>query len=71
MENGQSIPQRPWLTAKEAADYMSVNVYTLYSYTKLRKNRPPMFRLGGKTKGRLRFPRIEFIEWANGNSQKG
>jgi excisionase family DNA binding protein len=66
MESGQTASQRPWLTAKEAADYLGVSVHTLYSYIKPKKNRPPMFRLGHREKGRVRFPREEFIQWANG-----
>ena len=70
MEIDRSPSQRSWLTAKEAADYIGVTTVTLYSYCKLRKNRPPVFRLAGKTKGVLRFPREEFIVWANGGSSK-
>ena len=62
--------QRPWFTAKEAADYIGVTPTTLYSYIKMRKNRPPVFRLAGKPKGVWRFPRAEFIAWANGGAQK-
>ena len=65
MEIGQTPPKRPWFTAKEAADYLGVTPQTLYTYIRPRKNRPPLFRLGKKTKGRLRFPREEFIKWAN------
>jgi predicted site-specific integrase-resolvase len=72
MENGQVITLRPWLTAKEAANYLGVSVHSLYSYTKQRKGRPPMLlRMGGKTKGRLRFPREEFIRWANESTKQG
>ena len=70
MEISHALPQRPWLTAKEAADYIGVTPVTLYSYVKLRKNKPPCFRLAGKTKGVLRFPKEEFIQWANGGTQK-
>jgi hypothetical protein len=70
MEISRALPQRPWLTAKEAADYIGVTPVTLYSYVKLRKNKPPCFRLAGKTKGVLRFPKEEFIVWANGGAQK-
>jgi hypothetical protein len=71
MEIDRSMPQRPWLTAKEAADYIGVTTITLYSYCKLRKGRPPVFRLAGKPKGVLRFPREEFIQWANGSVKQG
>lgn len=70
MEISQALPNRPWLTAKEAASYIGVTPVTLYSYVKMRKNRPPCFRLAGKSKGVLRFPREEFIQWAAGGSQK-
>jgi len=63
--------QRPWFTAKEAADYIGVTPTTLYSYIKMRKNRPPVFRLAGKPKGVWRFPREEFIQWANGATKQG
>jgi excisionase family DNA binding protein len=68
MENGRS-PQRPWFTAKEAAEYVGVHLWTLYSYTKKRKNKPPFIRLGGS--GPYRFPRDQFIEWANGSRKQG
>ena len=63
------MSEKPWLTAKEAANYLGVTTTTLYSYVKLRKNRPPAFRLAGKPKGIWRFPREEFIQWANGSSK--
>jgi len=66
MEIGQTPPKRPWFTAKEAAGYLGVSTTSLYSYIKLRKNRPPFFRLAGKPQGILRFPREDFIRWANG-----
>lgn len=34
MEIDRSPPQRPWFTAKEAADYIGVTTITLYSYCK-------------------------------------
>ena len=70
MEIEHSLPQRPWLTTKEAANYIGVTPGTLYSYLKMRKGRPPFFRLAGKGKGGLRFPKNEFITWANGGAQK-
>ncbi len=71
MEIGNSSLSRTWLTAKEAANYAGVTPQTLYSYLKLRKGRPPFFRLAGKTQGKLRFPREEFIQWANGSAKQG
>ena len=69
MRIDRSASEKPWLTAKEAANYLGVTTTTLYSYVKLRKNRPPAFRLAGKPKGIWRFPREEFIQWANGSSK--
>ena len=71
MEIEQNLTSRPWLTAKEAAGYIGVSAQTLRSYIKLRKNRPPFFRLAGKPTGALRFPRQEFIQWANGSAKQG
>jgi hypothetical protein len=71
MEIDHPHSQRTWFTAKEAADYIGVTTITLYSYCKLRKGRPPVFRLAGKPKGVLRFPREEFIQWANGSPKQG
>ena len=56
--------ERRWLTAKEAADYIGVHIDTLYGYTKLRKNKPPCLKLGNDR--RYRFPKDQFIKWANG-----
>lgn len=70
MEISRTTP-RPWFTAKEAAEFIGVTPVTLYSYVKMRKNKPPCFRLAGKTKGILRFPREEFIQWANGSAKQG
>lgn len=64
METGREMPGRTWFWAKEAAAYIGVHPYTLLLYTKLRKGRPPFKRLGRDR--RYRFPKNEFIEWANG-----
>ena len=68
MEKG---PQngRSWFTAKEAAGFIGVHLETMYSYTKLRKNKPPYIRLGNDR--RYRFPKDKFIEWANGAQKQG
>lgn len=71
MEISKASPEKPWLTAKDAAAYIGVTPTTLYSYLKMRKNRPPAFRLAGKPKGVWRFPREEFIQWANGSPKQG
>jgi excisionase family DNA binding protein len=70
MEIGRQLPPKNWLSSKEAAAYLGVTTSTLYSYLTLRKNRPPFFRLAGKPRGVIRFPRDEFIHWANGGSGK-
>jgi hypothetical protein len=70
MESNRPSVSRPWFTAKEAAGYIGVTPGTLRSYLKMRKGKPPFFRLAGKATGALRFPKEEFIIWANGGSQK-
>ncbi len=60
---------RSWFTAKQAADYIGVHIDTLYSYTRLRKNKPPYVKLGNDR--RYRFPREQFIQWANGSPKQG
>ena len=64
--NGQ---KRFW-TAKEAAAYISVSVWTLYAMCRYKPNRkahlridtPPYRRMGRNI---LRFPIEEFTEWAS------
>ena len=58
---------RSWFTAKEAADYIGVHIDTLYSYTRLRKNKPPFTKLGNDR--RFRFPKEQFVQWANGTTK--
>jgi excisionase family DNA binding protein len=62
--------QGNWFTTKEAANYIGVTPTTLYTYLKMRKGRPPFFRLAGRSTGRLRFPKQAFIQWANGSYPK-
>ncbi len=71
METGQSSSrdERRWFTATEAAHYIGVHIDTLYSYTRLRKNKPPYVKLGNDR--RYRFPKDRFIEWANGAQKQG
>jgi excisionase family DNA binding protein len=71
MENGHasSDQNRPWFTAKEAAGYLNVHLITLYRYTRQRKNKPPFRRFTNG--GPYRFPREEFIQWANGSAKQG
>jgi excisionase family DNA binding protein len=68
MEKGQQNG-RSWFTAKEAASFIGVHLETMYSYTKLRKNRPPYIKLGNDR--RYRFPKDKFIEWATGSQKQG
>ena len=58
---------RRWLSAKEAANYLNVHLATLYKYTRQRKNKPPFRRFTNG--GPYRFPRDEFIQWANGSNK--
>jgi excisionase family DNA binding protein len=67
MQNGQTPRSRHWFTAKEAADYIGVHPDTLYRYTRQRKDKPPFRRF--RNSGPYRFPREEFIQWANGSKQ--
>lgn len=64
MEPATVRNSRHWFTAKEAADYIGVHITTLYSYTRLRKNKPPYVKLGNDR--RYRFPKDQFLEWARG-----
>ena len=64
METNPASPRTRWFTAKEAAEYIGVHIDTLYGYTKLRKNKPPCLKLGNDR--RYRFPKDQFIKWANG-----
>lgn len=59
---------RDWLTFKEAANEACVSIYSLRRYLKLRKNKPPFYKL--VPNGRLRFPRDEFMQWVGGKTQK-
>jgi excisionase family DNA binding protein len=63
------IDSRRWLTAKQAAAYLGVHVETFYNYVHRKKNRPPFKRF--TENGPYRFPREQFIEWAEGPTKKG
>ena len=69
MQNGPLLPDRTWLTAKEAACYLNIHVRTLYRYARRRRNPPPVIRF--QAGGNYRFPKDKFIEWANGPTKKG
>lgn len=60
--------ERDWFTLKEAAGVVGVSKDTLRRYLRMRKNKPPSYRLFPS--GRLRFPKKELIAYANGQSQK-
>lgn len=70
MKNGSAPVSngRKFFTAKEAADYCSINVNTLYRMlnTPPEKGGPPCKRMGW----RFRFPKEKFIAWAE-NSTEG
>jgi excisionase family DNA binding protein len=65
----QNDSLRTWFTAKEAADHIGVHLKTLYGYIRRKRNRPPFRRIGDL--GRYRFPKDQFIEWADGPTKKG
>jgi excisionase family DNA binding protein len=58
---------RSWLTAKQAAELVGISLNTLYIYCARRRRKPPFVRLGGAERGRYRFPKDKFIEWASGS----
>jgi excisionase family DNA binding protein len=60
--------ERNWLTIKEAASLVGLSAVTMRNYLRLRKGRPPFYRL--VPKGNIRFPKEEFIKWATGQLQK-
>jgi excisionase family DNA binding protein len=62
------MPERDWFTIKEAATVVGVSKDTLRRYLKMRKNKPPSYRLFPK--GRLRFPKEALIRYANGGLHK-
>jgi excisionase family DNA binding protein len=66
MQNDQD---RSWLTLKEAAAHIGVHPRTLYAYAKRKRNRPPFHRFS--LQGRYRFPKDQFIAWADGPTKKG
>jgi excisionase family DNA binding protein len=66
MKNGRD---RNWFTLKEAAAYIGVHRDTIYNYIKRKKNRPPFKRFTDH--GPYRFPKEQFIEWADGPTKKG
>ena len=65
----QNEHSRHWFTAKEAADYLGVNLMTLYRYVRRKRNRPPFHRITDGSP--YRFPKDKFIEWADGPTKKG
>jgi excisionase family DNA binding protein len=65
----QKEHRHDWFTAKEAAEHIGVHLKTLYRYIRRKRNRPPFRRFSEQ--GRYRFPREQFIEWADGPPKKG
>ncbi len=63
-----NIAERNWLYIKEAAAVAGVSRKTLTQYMKLRKGKPPSYRL--VPGGRWRFPLDEFTAWAHGQKDK-
>lgn len=53
-------------TAKQAAHHVGIHVSTLYEYCRVKSHgripAPPFRRIGKRI---LRFPIVEFTEWAN------
>ena len=70
MQNGASkLLEAAFLTPKEAAAYLRINVHTMYAF--MRKSRakggPPVQKFSGNC---YRLPTQEFIEWANSKREK-
>jgi excisionase family DNA binding protein len=63
-----NILERDWLTIKEAAAVANLSRKTLVQYMKLRKGKPPAYRL--VPNGRWRFPTNEFVAWTKGEKDK-
>lgn len=63
-----NLAERDWLTIKEAAAVANVSRETLLRYMKLRKGKPPSYKL--VPNGRWRFPLTEFVAWAKGTKDK-
>ena len=59
-----NLADRDWLTIKEAAAVANVSRKTLTQYMRLRKGKPPAYKL--VPNGRWRFPLNEFMAWAKG-----
>ena len=65
-----NIAERDWLTVKEAAAIANVSRETLRRYMKMRKGKPPFYKLTSAARGRWRFPRNEFLAWTRGKKEK-
>ena len=51
-----------FLTAKEAAEYLRINVKTLYAWAAQKKG-PPMYRLQRRKKSHWRISRDKLDQW--------
>jgi excisionase family DNA binding protein len=60
--------ERDWLTIKEAAAVANVSRETLLRYMKLRRGKPPSYKL--VPNGRWRFPIREFSAWVRGEKER-
>ena len=57
MANGTTL-----LTVKEAAEYLRINVYTLYAWRRQQKG-PPMYKLQAQHKSQWRIPKDNLDQW--------
>ena len=55
--------ETPLLTVKEAAEYLRINVYTLYAWARQKKG-PPMYKLQkAQHKSQWRIPKDKLDQW--------
>ena len=50
------------LTVKEAAEYLRINVHTLYAWARQKKG-PPMYKLQPHQKSQWRIPKDKLDQW--------
>ena len=68
MPNAETAEEPRFWTAKQAAHHVGIHVATLYEYCRVKPKRnghipsPPFRRIGKRI---LRFPIVEFKEWAS------
>ena len=56
------------LTAKEAAEYLRINVKTLYAWA-AQKNGPPMYKLQRRRKSQWRIPKDKLDLWVESKKE--